>query len=203
MTTGMWYRWLVENNVTHRVTASGREELMPCRIEMKHPELNWDNIWSLSTTSGLPSTLLTFLWRMIHDLLPCQTRLFRLRMPNIISEVCTHCDLNVAGDTAHSLVLCPYNGGAGLFLLNQLHKVLPQLQPHQVVKLDLHVEQDLKLPLTFLISSVLLDVWECRRQKKPCHLHTIRAALEAGVNILRKSRHSKAALKLADLLEIV
>ena len=124
-------------------------------------------------------------------------------MPNIISEVCTHCDLNVAGDTAHSLVLCPYNGGAGLFVLNQLHKVLPQLQPHQVVKLDLHVEQDLQLPLTFLISSVLLDVWECRRQKKPCHLHTIRAALEAGVNILRKSRHSKAALKLADLFEIV
>ena len=68
-TTCMWYRVLLENNVTHRLSASGREELLPCRIEVKNPELDWDKIWTLSATSGLSSKHLTFLWRMVHGLM--------------------------------------------------------------------------------------------------------------------------------------
>ena len=138
---------------------------------------------------------------MVHDILPCQSRLYRLRMPNAIFELCTHCDSAQVGDATHSLVLCSYNGGAGHFLLDKLHHVLPHLQPHQVVKLDFDVEQDLQLPLVFLIASVLSQVWECRIQKKPCHLFTTRATLEAGVNILRKSRHAKGADRLLSILE--
>jgi hypothetical protein len=108
---------------------------------------------------------------------------------------------HVEGDLTHSLVMCSYNGGAGHFLLDRLHHVLPHLQPHQVVQLDYDVGQDLQLPLVFLTASVLSQVWECRKQKKPCHLFTIRATLEAGVNILRKSRHAKGADRLLAILE--
>ena len=93
-------------------------------------------------------------------------------------------------------MLFPYNGGAGLFLLDKLCNVLPLVQRQQVVQLHL------QLPLTFFISSVLSEIWNCRKQKKPCHLHPIRAALEAGVNILRKSRPANAAIKLAEFIEI-
>ena len=157
---------------------------MPCRIECKHPELDWNRTWYLSVTSGLPSSFLTFLWRMLHDLLPCQTRLFRLNMPNANSDICTMCDLNVVGDQTHSLMSCPLNGEAGQFLLEQLHQVLPGLLPKQVVLLDSDVDQDLQLPLVYLTASILSQIWECRMQKKPCHLQSIRAVLEAGVNIL-------------------
>ena len=138
---------------------------------------------------------------MVHDIFPCQSRLYRLRMPNAVSDICTQCDSAQVGDVTHSLVLCSYNGGAGNFLLDELHRVLPHLQPHQVVKLDFDVEQDLQLPLVFLTASVLSQVWECRKQKKPCHLFTIRATLEAGVNILRKSRHVKGVDRLISILE--
>ena len=202
MTSGEWHMVLLEINVTHRLTASGREELLPCRIEANNPALDWDKIWALSATTGLPSSFLTFLWQMVHDLLPCQSRLYRLRMPNTVSEICTLCNSAQVGDLTHSLVMCSYNGGAGNFLVDKLHHVLPHVQPHQVVQLDFDVEQDLQLPLVFLTSSVLSQVWECRKQKKPCHLFTIRATLEAGVNILRKSRHVKAADRLLSILEI-
>ena len=200
MTSGMWYRVLVENNVTHHLTNSGRE-LLPCRIESKHPGLDWESAWTLATTPGLPSPFLSFLWRMAHDLLPCQARLFRLKMPNTKSDICTLCDLNQIGDLTHSLMLCTYNGGAGQFLLDKLHHVIPHLLPHQVPLLDLDVDQDNRLPLVYLTASVLSQVWDNRKEKKPCHLSTIRATLEAGVNIMRKSRHNKAALILLSLLE--
>ena len=123
-------------------------------------------------------------------------------MPNAVSEICTLCNAAQVGDVTHSLVLCSYNGWAGHYLLEKLHHVLPHLQPHQVVQLDFDVEQDLQLPLVFLTASVLSQVWECRKQKKPCHLFTIRATLEAGVNILRKSRHVQGADRLLSILEI-
>ena len=86
MTTAMWYRVLVEENVTHRPAAPGRE-LVPCRAEQKHPDIDWGRTWSLSTTSGLPSIFLTFLWRMVYDLLPCQTRLFSVTLMKL--EICS------------------------------------------------------------------------------------------------------------------
>ena len=113
------------------------------------------------------------------------------------SDICTLCNSIVIGDPSHSLLMCNYNGGTGQFLLDKhvLH-VLPNLLRSQFVLLDL-VDKDKQLPLVYLIASVLSQVWECRKQKKPCHLLSIRAVLEAGVNILRKSRHSKAADELS------
>ena len=199
MTSGMWYRVLMENKVTHHLTHSGRE-LLPVRIETKHPEMDWDRAWSLAVTPGLPSKFLTFIWRMMHDLLPSQVRLFRLKMPRIISDTCSLCHQNLVGNLTHSLLLCPYNDGAGNFLLDKLHQVIPNLLPHQVILLDFDVDQDQQLPAMFMIASILSQIWECRKEKKPCHLNTIRATLEAGVNIMRKSRHHKAAQKLTSLL---
>ena len=86
MSSGMWYHALLETNVTHLQTNSGNQ-LHPCRIDLKYPEIDWKRSWSLAATPGLSSKHLTFLWRMAHDLLPTQARLFRLRMPNANSEI--------------------------------------------------------------------------------------------------------------------
>ena len=182
-----------------RVANPGRE-LIPCRAESKSPQLDWSRAWLLSTKHGLPSPLLAFLWKMLHDILPCQTRLFRLRMPNASSDICTLCDQNEVGDLTHSLVSCSYNGGAGLFLLDRLRHVLPNLLPHQVTQLDLDVEDEKQLPVVYLTASVLSQVWDCRMKKKPCQLLSIRADLEASVNILRKSRFYRDAEELSSLL---
>ena len=72
MTTGMWYRVLNEENVTHRPAEPGNPPV-PCRAEIKHPDIDWSRTWLFSITSGLTSSLLTFLWRMMHDHLTCQT----------------------------------------------------------------------------------------------------------------------------------
>ena len=144
---------------------------------------------------------MTFLWQMTHNLLPSPARLFRLQMPNIRSDLCNLCNQNRVGDLTHCLLQCPYNDGAGQFLLDKLSAHIQDLRPHQVVHLDLNVGEQ-QLPLVFMTASVLSQIWTCRKEKKPCHLFSIRAVLEASINILRKSRHKAAADTLMVLLEL-
>ena len=139
--------------------------------------------------------------KMVHNLLPCPVRLFRLQMPNTKSNLCNLCDQKRVGDLAHCLLQCPYNGGADQFLMNKLSLHVPNLLPQQVVHLDFKVD-DQQLPLMYLTGTVLSQIWTCRKEKRPCHLHSIRAALEANINILRKSRHREAAETLMKLLDM-
>ena len=55
-----------------------------------------------------------------------------------------------------------------------------------LVQLELNIE-------VYLIASVLSQVLDCRMQKKYCHIMSIRAPLEANVNILRKSWYFREA----------
>ena len=199
MTSGMWYKALLENHATHENTTSG-QKLIPCRTEVKHPGVEWERVWKMSVTPGLPSKHLSFLWKMLHDLLPTQERLFRMKMPNATSNHCNLCDQNVPGILVHSLLLCPYNNEAGQFLLDVLDQVFPNLLPHKVVLLDFDAEEQLHLPMVYLIADILSQIWLCRKEKKPCHLASIKSTLEASVNIMRKSRHYEAAIKISTMI---
>ena len=44
-------------------------------------------------------------------------------MPNAKSDLCSLCDLKEVGDLMH----CPYNRGAGQFLIDKVHQVLPNV----------------------------------------------------------------------------
>ena len=108
--SGQWFRVLMENNITHQMTHASRE-VRPSWAKVKHPEVNWERTWSLATKLGLPTHLLSFIWKIIHDLLPFPTRLFRLQMPNIMSDICNLCNQHQVGDLTHCLLQCPYTRG--------------------------------------------------------------------------------------------
>ena len=119
-------------------------------------------------------------------------------MTNISSDICSHCNQEVTGDLQHSLLTCNYNDGAGHFLIENLSKIIhTSLTPDQIILLNFDADNDKKLPAVYLIASVLSEVWQCRKEKKPCHLNSIRASLEAGIHIMRKGRHKEAATKLS------
>ena len=195
--TAKWYRALLEINVTHTVNDNGVQVPRTCRIESKYPLMDWEQTWNLAVTPGLPSDQTIFLWQMLHDILQpgrdssdsaCQT--------------CDLCTMEAEDNIQHALLQCSFNSANSL-ILRTIQTILPNAQPSQVVLLQLPVEEDLRLPITFLISSCLSQVWQSRKLKKPSPLTSIRANLEAGVQILRKSRHWKAALKVEELLNSV
>ena len=119
-----------------------------CRVELKHPHVDWEQTLTLAATPGLSSEQSSFLWRMIHDLLPTRERLYRLSMPDIPSQICDLCSMDAEDNTQHALLQCPFNT-ANSFLLRVIQNVLPHAQPNLLLLLQLNVEQDMRLPITF------------------------------------------------------
>ena len=147
---------------------------------------------------GLPSSEASFLWRMTHNLLPTPTRLHRMKIANTNTDLCTLCDENSVGDLCHCLLKCPFNREASLFLIHEVSKHAQINSDESLIFLDVDAGQE-QLSVTFLIGHILSYIWKFRQEKKRCSLNTIRASLEASVNILRKSRHAE---NLGALLKI-
>ena len=139
---------------------------------------------------------------MVHNLLPTKERLFRLNMPNTTSSICDLCNIQATDNLQHALLQCPYNSSVSSYLLDILKNVLPDVQPEQVILLDLELHPEIELPVIYLISCLLSQIWDCRKLKKPSNLVNIRANLEASIQILRKTRHYQAAIILDEMLSL-
>ena len=156
-------------------------------------------MWSLANIGGLESENYSFLWKLIRNLLPAQERLHKI-LPSTASLTCTICDLNQACDLEHTFFNCCHNRTIGLWLLQQLRKQVPQVDPKHILLLDLNLEKNMKLPYIWLISNTLSMIWDSRIEKKSIKLPIIRAKLEVGIMLLRKTRYWEAANYLSELL---
>ena len=79
MTVKEWYLLLLEQNVTKRdVDQEGRMELTPCRVEEKFPEVCWAESYRISRLTGLSPEIKSFLFKLIHELLPSKERIHHL-----------------------------------------------------------------------------------------------------------------------------
>ena len=201
MTSQSWYRVLLENYVTHRVREDGIRELKPCRAELNFPDRNWDVIWTLTVTPGLSSELSSFLWLLFHNILPTKERLFRMQMSP--SSLCDLCQMNRVDCLQHALLECPFNDSTGAFLLRCLQTVAPNLAADQVFSFNFPMDKALNLPIMYIFSSFLYQVWACRLSKRTCNQANIRATMEAGIQIIRKSRYLASAYKIEEILSKV
>ena len=74
-----WYLVLLEKNMTKReVDVEGRTELIPCKVEERNPEVCWAESYRLSRLRGLSPQSKSFLFELIHTLLPSKERLHQL-----------------------------------------------------------------------------------------------------------------------------
>ena len=65
----------------------------------------------------------SFLWKMLHDILPTRERMNRMNLPGVPSAVCTLCDGNAEDKSEPALLTWSYiRVGAENLLLACLHK---------------------------------------------------------------------------------
>ena len=103
----------------------------------------------------------------------------------------------------HALLECPYNDSTGIYLLKCLQTIAPNLEEDQIFSFNFDMEPDQCLPIMYIFSSLLHQVWTCRLSKKTCNQANIRATMEAGIQIIRKSRYLDAANKIEEILILV
>ena len=175
---------------------------IPCKTEVRNPNVDWELSWSLANLGGLCSVQKTFLWKMLHNILPTQERLFRLGMRNAPSSHCTSCTQPHQDSPSHTLISCTNNQQVADWLLQILQPHVHNVSPDSLVLLDIgQVQDDLQLPVVWILAEVLGHIWSCRREKKKPQLFQTRAVLEAGIEILRKTSVSDAASKIDQIVK--
>ena len=72
------------------------------------------------------------------------------------------------------------------WMLHVLVHQVPVVLPQQGILLDFKVDEDLHLPVVWLIAKILDIIFSCRMDKNPCTLFNTRATLEESIMLLHK-----------------
>ena len=200
MSEKQWYQVLLEDNCTMEVDMEGNSRVKQCRVERASPGTDWENCWRLARLPGLGPDNISFLFKMIQDILPTKERVARTNLR--ASPTCTipGC-AEVVEDRAHALVQCGGNDSVGERMMSCLRNFVPNLEVEAALRLDFQLEEDLELPVVWMMASVLLIVWNLRVKKSRIQLYEVRAQLEAKINLLRETRHVNATIVLDQIVD--
>ena len=194
-----WYNCVMEDSYTMEVGVSGRQEYVQCRVERMSPETDWENVWRLARLPGLGPDNISFLFRMLHQTLPTQERVSRIK-PNLSSSCkIQDCPANTEENLGHALLHCAGNDDVGHQLLNCLRNVEPGLQAEAVLRLELPIEEDMELPVVWLLATVLRTLWNLKQSSTKVRQYLIRSQLEADINLLRETRYQNAVSRIEGL----
>ena len=104
MSTRQWYLYLMDREIFKKTMSDGSQENNLCRIERNSPDFDWTLTWEKIRLPLLPSDAVSFLWKLIHEILPTEERI-NSTVGNI-PATCRHCceDQHVA-DQIHCFQL--------------------------------------------------------------------------------------------------
>ena len=151
MSLKQWYHLLLEDSVTMYCDQSGNREYIPCRREVLHPDVDWENTWRLARQPGLGSENTSFLFRILHDLLPTRERLNRVKESN--TAICKLCSETVIEDQTHAFFSCSFNRGAGLSFLQTLPSIDSTMTPEKALNLQWMLQAHMELPVVLLSAA--------------------------------------------------
>ena len=72
MSKAQWYRVLLEQNITMVESADNKLEYIRSRTELASPTTEWELSWRRARLKGLGSEAFSFLWKLLHNLLPTE-----------------------------------------------------------------------------------------------------------------------------------
>ena len=176
-------------------------EYMPCKAELEAPTNNWEGSWRLVRLPGLTPEMKTFLWKLLHNILPTQDRLLRMKKSKSPLGHCQQCQAEVVENLEHALITCQYNQNVGNLLLYGVSVIVPNITSDQMLRLEFDVEASKELPLVLMIGHTLESIWRCRMKKIQIQPFLIRSDLEARANLLRETRFNNGAVLLMEIIQ--
>ena len=171
MSTKQWYTLLLEDRVLkHQPTPDSTPELLPVKAETISPNCDWTKIWQLVRCKGLGSELTSFLFKLIHGLLPTQDRVAILGLTNNGQMgTCLLCNIEPE-DLLHCFFGCTKSLVTGLTLLGWVQHLVPDLSPESALTLDLQQElsEHEELAAVCTLAVGLKYIWEARVAIETC-----------------------------------
>ena len=115
MSTSQWYRVLLEKEVTMVEKDDHSMEYIKCRAELAAPSTDWELTWERARLKGLGSESTSFLFKLLHRILPTEERVSRILTNS--SPNCKLCPTPAIGDLEHSFFNCVSTQNVGSILL--------------------------------------------------------------------------------------
>ena len=185
MTLKQWYYHLLEELVTHEVRDGQRVQIQ-CRVEMLNPSNDWSKSFHLSRLKGLSSQIRSFLFKLLHQILPVRDRLNHiLRNTN---PVCILCEDEQPETLLHALFSCRSNRAAAEALLSLVRPYDHSITHQKVLLLDINCEPIYQQSVVMIMYTGLYHIWENRIKRKTTSLYQVRSELECLISLLRRSR---------------
>ena len=199
MTTAQWYRVLLEKEITMIEPEGMPREYIKCKAELISPGTDWELSWSLSRLKGLGSDATSFLWKLLHCILPTEERLSKI-LPNS-SPSRKFCPYQVQANLEHCFFFCNLTRTVGNQVLTFCQTFCPGITPSQVLRLELHVNLTEETPVVWIVAQFLMNIWEARVKGKMADLFRVRSDLESKVNLLRETRYRNLSLIITEMLQ--
>ena len=189
LTVKQWYSYLLENLVTTReIDQEGRREPIPCRIEIQSPTIQWGESYRLSRIHGISPSSKSFLFKLLHQLLPSRERVHRLIPAN--SPQCW-CDSGDVETYHHCFYSCIKNREAADSMLRCARVYDTSLTAEKSLTLQVSADEAFMLATITILTTGLEIIWANRQLKKATTPHMIRAELECAISIKRRSRNRR------------
>ena len=176
---------------------AGVQTLLPLRVELASPSNQWDQTWSMARQHMLGPSLTSFLFKLLHQILPTAERVSRI-LPNQ-SPHCSQCTGTEIDTLQHAFFDCQASQEAGAVLLYGLKKIIPSLTPVKILTFNFEPSEEQNFSLTWCIAQFLSSLWQLRVAKKSIELAKIRSEMEASCRLLRESR----LISTRDALQII
>ena len=166
---------------------------------MRKPEVDWTRTWEMMNSRGLDAEKTTFLFKLLHNILPLNSRLHRMNI--LESPFCSHCPHNIGEDSCHAFLACDYNGYANDWIITALIDIddslaHEELTPSNIATLNFNVAPETRLSVVWFLASVFPLIWEARKLRKPVSVFKMSRTIAADIAILRNTKHQKAANKI-------
>ena len=200
MTTAQWYRVLLEKEVTMVETNdNGSMEFIKSRSELASPHTDWESSWSRARLKGLGSEAVSFLWKLLHRLLPTEERLSRI-LPNK-SAICRQCTNPITANLEHRFFDCDTSRHVGRNLLGAIQEYDPSVTPAGLLRLEFVVDEAMEMPIVWVTAQTLMNIWKIRLAGNIVDLHVTRTLLETRVNLLRETRFSRDQTLIQEVVD--
>ena len=190
MTVKQWYNYLIEKHVT----SDHEHRLLPCRVESMNPDINWNTAWSNVRMPAIPNASKAFAWKLLHDLLPTEKRLFSAS--NIPSNKCkVSCPGDPIADLEHCFFDCKLTSEVGMWLLSIFQKESPSANSRDILRINFDNDE-----LLFLTVEAFNFCWSRRSKGKKATLEDFMPSINADLLLLSQTKHMCLGEKVKNLI---
>ena len=195
MTTKKWYQYLIDRELLKETKEDGTQCYRPCRVERLSPDTDWTTTWSKVRHPFLSSTTATFLWKLMHDLLTTEERLWTTL--GSTPPTCRFgCPMQEA-TLVHCFFECHRTAAVGLWVLETVQKSYPSAEKEGILKLNFSASNS----LFWVTANTLQYIWTIRSSSKMVNLNSCLVHLKTEALRFNETIHEHLIQNILEILD--